>query len=66
MVGQRLPILFERRYASIGHVYVCQGGETGSITLPESFTDRGLAPDDRPLSVEGLAELAGLLEVLGR
>jgi hypothetical protein len=62
--GQRLPILFERRYAAGGHVFVCEGGELGSVTLPEHFTDRGLPPDDRPLSAEVLAELARLLEAL--
>ncbi|MGH2732373.1 MAG: DUF5372 family protein [Actinomycetota bacterium] len=66
LAGQRVPVLFERRYASIGHVYVCDGGELGTVTLPESFTDRGLPAEDRPLNVEVLAALAHLLVVLDR
>ena len=38
--GQRLEILFAKRRAG-AMVFVCAGGFSGQITLPESWTDRG-------------------------
>ena len=68
LADQRLPILFERRYRSdaLGHVYICDGGEFGNVTLPESFTDRGPAPDPQPLDVEGLMDLLALMRAMHR
>jgi len=54
--GQRLEVLFAKRRAGVT-VFVCSGGVSGQITLPESWTDRGEPPDACRLSVEGLAEL---------
>ena len=62
--GQQVVILFERRYKSIGLVYVCDGGALGNVSLPERFTDRGLAPDKGPLNGEILAELRGMVSAL--
>ena len=52
--GQRLEVLYaKRRGADL--VFVCSGGFSGQITLPESWTDRGEPPLGRRLSAEGLA-----------
>lgn len=52
LAGQRIPVLFERTYRdpTRGHVYVCEAGPLGTVTLPEHFTDRGAAPAARPLT----------------
>jgi hypothetical protein len=63
--GRRLPILFERRVRG-GCWYVCEGGLAGTIGLPEDATDRGPQAGERPLSLEVLAELAGLVAALMR
>ena len=65
LVGQRVAILFARRRAGI-RLYVCEAGPLGSVTLPEDFTDRGMTPATRPLTVEVLAELAATMAALGR
>src|SRR2546426_7428839 len=59
LAGQRVAILFERRYKSAtGRVYICDGGALGSFTVPESFTDRGAPPATRPLTADLLTALA--------
>ncbi|MBE3087646.1 MAG: hypothetical protein IMZ71_00785 [Chloroflexi bacterium] len=58
LAGQRLSILFPRRYHSLGRVYVCDGGPLGNVTLPEEFTDRGMDPAPSPVTLEALIELA--------
>jgi len=60
-----VAVLFERRYQALGHVYICDGGRLGNMTLPESFTDRRLAADSSPLNVEVLVALAALVEAIG-
>ncbi len=66
--GQRLEVLFERRYVAAQRLYVCAGGPMGSIGIPEDATDRGAAPAASPLTSEVLAGLvevvAGLVEVV--
>ena len=57
-------MLFERRYRSLGHVYICDGGALGTVTVPAAFTDRGRAPGVNPLDIESLAELAALAAAL--
>jgi hypothetical protein len=47
-----------------GTVFVCAGGVSGQITLPQSWTDRGELPLARRLSAEGLAELDTLARSL--
>ncbi len=65
LAGQRVAILFERRYKSaIGRVYICDGGALGTFTLPESFTDRGATPATRPLTANVLTDLASVVSAL--
>lgn len=64
LAGQRVAVLFERRYQSLGHVYICDGGRLGNVTLPVSFTDRSLLPDSLPVNVEVLAELMATVAVM--
>jgi hypothetical protein len=61
--GQRLEILFAKRRAG-ATVFVCAGGAYGSITLPESWTDRGLPPESHRLSADGLAALGAATRAL--
>ena len=66
MRGRRLPILFERRLRGGGRWYVCEGGPSGTIGLAEDATDRGPRAGERPLSLEVVGELAGLVAALTR
>jgi hypothetical protein len=59
--GQRLEILFERRYVPAQRLYVCAGGPMGSIGIPEDATDRAPEPAAGPLTSE---VLAGLVDVV--
>jgi len=45
-------------------VFVCSGGVSGQITLPQAWTDRGEPPLPRRLSAEGLAGLDTLARSL--
>jgi hypothetical protein len=55
-------VLYERRLAGIGPVYICDAGKRGTMALPPDFTDRGAeAVGCTTLDVRVLAELAGLL-----
>jgi hypothetical protein len=48
-------------------VFVCAGGVSGQITLPQAWTDRGEPPLARRLSAGRLAELDTLIRsMLGR
>lgn len=64
LVGERLPVLFERRSPG-GRLYVCEGGALGSVALPEDATDRGPEPAAGPLTIEVLADLAALVAAIG-
>ena len=59
-----MSILFERRYQSIGKVYICDGGPLGNVTLPAGFTDRGVPPDRTPLNTEVVVDLAAVTRAL--
>jgi hypothetical protein len=61
--GQRVAVLFERRYAD-GRLYVCEGGPSGTIGVPEDATDRAAAPASTPLTAEVLAGLVELLAAI--
>jgi hypothetical protein len=61
LTGQRLEVLFAKRRDD-GVVFVCSGGFSGQITLPEAWTDRGEPASAFRLSAEGLA----LLDTLAR
>jgi len=63
LTGQRLEVLFAKRRAG-ATVFVCAGGARGSITLPESWTDRGELPGTGRLSAEGLAALGAVTRAL--
>jgi Family of unknown function (DUF5372) len=63
LTGQRLEVLYARRRGA-GTVFVCSGGVSGQITLPQAWTDRGEPPLGRRLSAEGLAELDTLARSL--
>ena len=71
MAGQRLRVLFERRYkpggvafcCEGGLAFCCEGGPAGSVMLPVAWTDRGEPAADRALGYEQLVELAALVGV---
>ena len=50
--GQRLEVLYSKRRGA-DTVFVCAGGVSGQITLPQAWTDRGEPPLARRLSAEG-------------
>ena len=61
--GQRLEVLYAKRRGA-DTVFVCSGGVSGQITLPQSWTDRGEQPLAHRLSAERLAELDTLARSL--
>jgi len=61
--GQRLEILYDKRRGA-DTVFVCSGGVSGQITLPQAWTDRGEPPLPRRLSAEGLAGLDTLIRAI--
>ena len=61
--GQRLEILFAKRRAG-AMVFVCSGGFSGQITLPESWTDRGEPAEAHRVSADGLAALGAVTRAL--
>ena len=61
--GQRLEVLYARRRGA-DTVFVCAGGVSGQITLPQAWTDRGEPPLALRLSAEGLAGLDTLARSL--
>ena len=64
MTGQRLRVLFERRYKATGLAFSCEGGPLGTVMLPVAWTDRGAPAAERPLGYEELIELAALVHAL--
>jgi uncharacterized protein DUF5372 len=63
--GQRLSIFFERRRAGV-HLYMCDGGSLGSISLPAAWTSLSEPAAERALTIEVLIELAALVKALKR
>ena len=61
--GQRLEVLYVKRRGA-DTVFVCAGGVSGQITVPQAWTGRGELPVVRRLSAEGLAELDTLARSL--
>jgi hypothetical protein len=60
-----LSVLYERRLAGIGQVFICDAGERGTLAFPPDFTDQGVGlVGSLALDARVLAELAGLLEAL--
>jgi hypothetical protein len=65
LVGERLTVLYERRLAGLGQVFICDAGERGTLALPPDFTDRGGdSAGCRALDVRVLAELARILRAI--
>ena len=62
--GQRLTVLYDRRLAGIGHVYICDAGSRGTLALPPGYTDRGGEPGSLVADVRVLAELARVLRAV--
>ena len=56
LLEKRLEILYVKRRGD-AVVFVCSGGVSGQITLPEAWTDRGESPAAYRLSADGLAAL---------
>jgi len=63
LTGQRLEVLFVKKRGPAA-VFVCSGGFSGQITLPESWTDRGEPARAHRLSAEGLAGLDTLVRAI--
>ena len=61
--GQRLEILYAKRRGA-DTVFVCAGGFSGQMTLPQAWTDRGEPPGTGRLSAEGLAALGAATRAL--
>ena len=61
--GQRLEILYAKRRGA-EMVFVCAGGFSGQMTLPQAWTDRGEPPRSGRLSAEGLAALGDATRAL--
>ena len=64
MTGQRLPVLFERRYVVGGLSLCCEGGSLGTVMLPVDWTERGKPVASLPVGFEELIELAALVRSL--
>ena len=64
MAGQRLRVLFERRYNATGLAFSCEGGPLGTVMLPVAWTDRGKPVAPQALGYEELVELAELVRAL--
>ena len=64
LAGQRLRVLFERRYQAGGLALCCEGGSLGSVMLPVDWTDRGRPAASGVVGFEELIELAALVRAL--
>lgn len=64
LAGERVEVLYVRRCGG-ELVFVCDGGRFGGVSLPESATDRGPGPADRPATFELLVDLVGVVAALG-
>ncbi|MGH2926926.1 MAG: DUF5372 family protein [Solirubrobacteraceae bacterium] len=64
LLGKRLAVLFERRWAG-GVLFVCEGGPLGTIGIPEDATDRAPERASTPLTAEVLAALVELVASIG-
>ena len=61
--GQRLEVLYAKRRGA-DTVFVCAGGFSGQMTLPQAWTDRGQACGTGRLSAGGLAALGAATRAL--
>jgi hypothetical protein len=60
LTGQRLRVLFERRYEVGGLSFCCEGGPLGTVMLPVDWTDRGKPVASMAVGFEELIELAAV------
>ena len=63
LAGQRLRVLFERKLAD-GLAVSCEGGPLGSLMVPLTWTDRGPAAAEGPLTYEALIGLAAAVSAV--
>jgi hypothetical protein len=61
--GQRLRVLFERKLAA-GMAVSCEGGPLGSLMVPLTWTDRGIAAAEIALWYEVLVDLAAVISAV--
>ncbi|MEV5085869.1 DUF5372 family protein, partial [Streptomyces sp. NPDC056159] len=61
--GCELEILYVKRRSG-ALVFVCASGAGRSVTLPQAWTDRGVAAEEYPLAVEGLCAARALVNAL--
>ncbi|WP_162624745.1 DUF5372 family protein [Streptomyces cadmiisoli] len=61
--GCELEILYVKR-RSDALVFVCASGAGRSVTLPQAWTDRGVAAEEHPLAVEGPCAARALVNAL--
>ena len=61
--GCELEILYVKRRSG-ALVFVCASGAGRSVTLPQAWTDRGVAAEEHPLAVEGLCAARALVDAL--
>ena len=64
LFGEPLTVLYERRLAGLGQVFICDAGDRGTLALPPDFTDRGAGSAGSRVDVRVLGELARLLLLL--
>lgn len=65
MVGERLEILYATRRGG-ALVFVCAYGVSRTVTLPQTWTDRGVEPSADRLAVEHLVAARELADALLR
>ena len=53
--------MFEKKRSGVGRVFVCEGGVSGTVTLPVSFTDQAVEVGEGPLTVEVVVALAAVV-----
>jgi hypothetical protein len=63
LTGRELEILYVKRRSG-ALVFVCASGAGRSVTLPQAWTDRGVAAEEHPLGIEGLCAARALVNTL--
>ena len=57
-------MLYERRLAGVGQVFICDAGERGTLALLPDFTDRVVPVASAALDVRVLTELARVMRAV--
>jgi hypothetical protein len=63
LAGRRLRVCRAVRRSS-GLVFICTAGDGVTVTLPQGWTDRGPAPGENRLAIDGLGALSALVDAL--